>query len=107
LAPAPGNTTVDALQEGLPDDATSLTTIEVGTPGVSVLLIMSLRAESDMSAFGVTLQEQQEINCSSGENVYTFAHRLPFCVGKVSVELSPVLVRLITASPKSVKGSTK
>jgi hypothetical protein len=34
--------------------ATSLTTTDVGTPGVRVLLTKSLRAESDQSAFGVT-----------------------------------------------------
>jgi len=34
--------------------ATSLTTMDVGTPGVRVLLIKSLRAERDQRAFGVT-----------------------------------------------------
>ena len=77
LVPVP---TVDALQEAavVPADANSLITIDVGTPGVRVLLIKSLRAEREISAFGVTRQEQQEINCSSGENVYTFTQRLPF-----------------------------
>jgi hypothetical protein len=42
-------------------------TIEVGVAGVNGLLIRSLRAESETSPFGVTGQEQQAINCSSGE----------------------------------------
>jgi hypothetical protein len=67
---------VDALQTG-PADPTSLITMDVGTAGVRVLLIKSLRAERETSAFGVTGQLQQEIICSSGENVYTFTHMLP------------------------------
>jgi len=43
-------------------------TMEFGTAGVRVLLIKSFLAERETSAFGVTTQEQQEINCSSGEN---------------------------------------
>ena len=50
-------------------DASNLITIDVGTAGVSVLLIRSARADSETSPLGVTGQEQQEINCSSGENV--------------------------------------
>src|SRR5450631_2685495 len=98
LFPVP---TVEALQEAavVPVDATSLTTMDVGTPGVRVLLIKSLRAERETSAFGVTRQEQQDINCSSGENVYTFAHRLPFWVGNETEEPAPVLVMLTTESP--------
>ena len=49
--------------------ANSLTTMAVGTAGVRVLLIKSLLADSDVSPFGVTKQVQQEISCSSGENV--------------------------------------
>ncbi len=58
--------TVDALQVGCAE-ASSFTTMEVGTPGVSVLLTRSLRAESETSPFGVTKQEQQDTSCSSGE----------------------------------------
>src|SRR5437660_257619 len=64
--------TLDALQV-VPDVAIIFTTIEVGRAGVRVLLMRSLTAESDTNAFGVTVQEQQEINCSSGEKAYTFA----------------------------------
>ena len=53
--------------------ASSLITIDVGTAGVSVLLIRSCCADSDRKPFGVTGQEQQAIICSSGENAYTFA----------------------------------
>jgi len=68
LAPVP---TVDALQEAgvVPDDPSSLITIEVGTPGVRVLLIKSLRAEREAKPSGVTRQLQHEISCSSGEKV--------------------------------------
>jgi hypothetical protein len=38
-----------------------------------VLLTKSELADSETSAFGVTLHAQQEINYSSGENVYTLA----------------------------------
>ena len=47
--------------------ATSFTTTEVGTAGVSVLLVKSLLTDSDTSPFGVTGQEQHDTNCSSGE----------------------------------------
>ena len=100
LAPVP---TVDALQPAsvpvVPELASNFTTMEVGTPGVRVLLIKSLRAEREMSPSGVTRQVQQEINCSSGENTYTFAQMLPFCVGNATVELAPVLVMFTTESP--------
>ena len=69
--------TVDALQAGVPDDPSSLITMDVGTPGVRVLLIKSLRAESETNPSGVIGQEQQEISCSSGENVYTFVQMTP------------------------------
>jgi hypothetical protein len=59
----------DALQADVPDEASILITTDVGTPGVSVLLIKSLRAESETSPSGVTGQAQQEISCSSGEKV--------------------------------------
>jgi hypothetical protein len=52
--------------------------MDVGTPGVRVLLIKSLRAESETKPSGVIGQEQQEISCSSGENVYTFMQMFPF-----------------------------
>jgi hypothetical protein len=67
---------VDALQ-GPPVVASSLITMDVGTPGVRVLLIKSLRAERETNPSGVTGQEQQETSCSSGEKVYTFTQRLP------------------------------
>jgi hypothetical protein len=60
--------TLRALQFG-PVDASNFTTIELGTAGVRVLLIRSARAESETRAFGVTTHLQQEISCSSGENV--------------------------------------
>src|SRR5437764_231900 len=47
----------------------SLTVMDVGTPGVSVLLIRSLRADSEFSPFGVTGQAQHEIISSAGSNV--------------------------------------
>lgn len=94
--------TVDALEAqplGNPAEESSLTTIAVGTPGVRVLLIKSLRAEREAKPFGVTRHEQQEINCSSGENTYAFTHMLPFCTGNAVVELAPVLVTFTTESP--------
>src|SRR5207253_3716214 len=97
---APPTPTVPALQTPpIPVVASNLITIDVGTPGVNVLLIKSFRADSETSPFGVTRQVQQEINCSSGENTYTFAQMLPFCVGNATVELAPVLVMLTTESP--------
>ena len=71
-AVAPG---VDALQAA-PVLARSFTTMDVGCAGVSVLLTRSELAERETRAFGVTTQEQHDINCSSGENVYTFAQML-------------------------------
>ena len=67
-------------------------TIEFGTAGVSVLLIKSLRADSETRPLGVTVQAQQEMSCSSGENVYTFTQMLPPVV--------PVFVMLTTESPE-------
>jgi hypothetical protein len=46
--------------------ARSLTTTEVGTPGVEVLLMISLTTERELSAFGVTTQAQQETISSAG-----------------------------------------
>jgi hypothetical protein len=70
---------VDALQVvPVPVEASSLITTDVGTPGVRVLLIKSLRAESEFNPSGVTGQAQQEISCSSGEKVYTFTQMFPF-----------------------------
>ena len=47
---------------------TNLTTMEFGRIPVNVLLTRSLFAVRCTRPFGVTRQEQQEINCSSGEN---------------------------------------
>jgi hypothetical protein len=60
-----------AIDDGLqaPVLAMSFTTMDVGCAGVSVLLTRSELADSETNAFGVTTHEQQEINCSSGENV--------------------------------------
>jgi hypothetical protein len=58
--------------EGLhapPVAASSLTIRLVGTAGVVVLLIRSLRTDSDAIPFGVATQEQQLTNTSSEENV--------------------------------------
>lgn len=69
----------------------SLITMDVGCAGVSVLLTKSLLADRDTRALGVTVQEQHEISCSSGENVYTLAQMLP--------PVAPELVILIIESP--------
>jgi hypothetical protein len=42
-------------------EARSLMTTDAGVPAVSVLLIKSLRTESELSPFGVTRQAQHEI----------------------------------------------
>ena len=47
--------------------ASNLITTEFGLTPVSVLLVRSSLTDSEFSPFGVTRQEQQEINCSSGE----------------------------------------
>jgi len=86
-------------------EATSLTTTEVGLTPVRVLLIRSLSTDRETSAFGVTRQEQQEINCSSGENVYTFAQIFPMGAPNPGpfrgAPLRPLFVMLITESPWS------
>ena len=46
---------------------TTFTTTDDGRMGVSVLLMRSSTTENDASPLGVTRQEQQETNCSSGE----------------------------------------
>jgi len=97
----PALPTVAALQMGAAE-LSSLTTMEVGTAGVRVLLIKSLRAESETSAFGVTVQEQQETSCSSGEKTYMFAQMLLLVIAAALLTasptttgtLAPVLVRL-------------
>ena len=71
--------------------ASSFTTMDVGCAGVRVLLTKSELADRETNAFGVTVQAQHEINCSSGENVYTFAQMFPPDV--------PALVMFITESP--------
>ena len=48
--------------------ASNLITTELGLTPVSVLLVRSSLTESEFRPFGVTRQEQHEINCSSGEN---------------------------------------
>ncbi len=61
------------LPSGLPVPigivASSFTTIELGTTLVRVFWTKSVLADRCTSEFGVTRQEQQEISCSSGENV--------------------------------------
>ena len=101
--PAPGEA---AELEQLPPTGTlaySLITIDVGTAGVSVLLIKSLLADSETSPFGVTGQEQHEIICSSGEKAYTFAQMAPVVLALVPAAkpapLAPLFVMLITESP--------
>ena len=83
--------------------ASNLITIDVGTAGVSVLLIRSFFADSDTSPFGVTGHEQHEINCSSGEKVYTFAQIAPVVLADVPdakpAPRAPLLVMLTTESP--------
>ena len=78
-------------------------TIEVGTAGVNVLLIRSCRADKETRPFGVTGHEQQEINCSSGENAYTFTQRAPVVEALVPAAKpaprKPEFVMLITESP--------
>ena len=59
---------LEALQ-AVPAVARIFTTMDVGCAGVSVLLTKSELAEREARTFGVTVQAQQEINCSSGENV--------------------------------------
>ena len=83
--------------------ASSFTTMDVGTAGVNVLLIRSLRADRFTNPFGVTGQEQQEIICSSGENAYTFTQIAPVVAADVPAAnpapRAPVLLMLITESP--------
>lgn len=83
--------------------ARSLITTEFGRTPVSVLLIKSFCAESETSPFGVTRQEQHEINCSSGEKVYTFAQMLPAAPPipgpKGLAPFAPVFVMFTTESP--------
>jgi len=76
-ASAPGDAAELAQLPPTGADARSLMTMDVGTAGVSVLLMRSALADSDTSPLGVTGHEQQEMSCSSGENVYTFTHRAP------------------------------
>ena len=47
---------------------TNFITTELGRTPVKVLLTRSLFTDSETSPLGVIRQEQQEINCSSGEN---------------------------------------
>jgi hypothetical protein len=65
----------------LPPDAasvdTNLMTSDVGLTPVMVLDTRSEFTEMLTRALGVTRQEQQEINCSSGENAYTFTQMFP------------------------------
>ena len=57
--------------------ARSFTVIAVGEAGVSVLLMRSCWAESEMRPLGVSLQEQHETSSSAGSKVYTFTQILP------------------------------
>jgi hypothetical protein len=57
---------VPAIGSGV--EARSLMTTDVGTPGVRVLH-KSLRTARELSPFGVTGPEQQEIISSAGSNV--------------------------------------
>src|ERR1700731_5408690 len=76
----------------------SLTVTDVGTPGVSVLPIKSLRADSEASPFGVTPQAQHEINSSAGSNVYTLTQSRPAGSNPFNV---PAFVTLTYESPLS------
>ena len=58
-------------------DPTSFTTAEVGITPVKVLWIRSRLTEREDKPLGVTMLEQQEISCSSGENVYTLTQMFP------------------------------
>src|ERR1700682_247503 len=78
--------------------ASSLTVMDVGTPGVSVLLIKSLRADRELSPSGVTGQAQHEINSSAGSNVYTLTQIRPAGSKPFNV---PAFVRLTYESPLS------
>jgi len=83
--------------------ASSFTTTDVGTAGVNVLLIKSFRTERETKPFGVTGQEQQETNCSSSENAYTFAQMEPVRLAVVpdwfAAPRAPVFEILMTESP--------
>jgi len=92
---------VDALQTD-PDVPSSLITMDVGTAGVRVLLIKSLRAERETRAFGVTGQEQHDIICSSGENAYTFTHMFPVVTGAAFLGATPLSKMMISAGPAPV-----
>ena len=72
---------------------------DVGTAGVRVLLIRSLRTDRDLKPFGVTRQEQHEIISSAGSKVYTLIHMFPVLVRPVGSVNVPVFVRLMTESP--------
>ena len=83
---------------------TSFTTTELGRTPVRVLLIKSLLTDREAKPLGVIRQEQQDTNCSSGENAYTFTQMLPTAPpnpGPLSdAPLAPVFVKLITESPE-------
>lgn len=83
---------------------TNFTTTEFGFTPVSVLLITSSFTDKETNPLGVIRQEQQEINCSSGENPYTFTHMFPIAAAKPGpvseAPLAPLLVKLITESPE-------
>src|ERR1035438_2195414 len=83
--------------------ASNLITRASGTAGVSVLPARSFFAESATRPFGVTGQEQQETNCSSGVNAYTFAQIAPVTLAAVPdcrvAPEAPVLAMSTTESP--------
>ncbi len=82
--------------------AKSLTTTDLGTLGVRVLLIKSFFTDNDTRPFGVTGQLQQAISSSVGSNTYTFAHKAPVSLAPVPLSSeapeAPELVMSITES---------
>jgi hypothetical protein len=82
----------------------NFTAIEPGRTPVNVLLVRSFTTDKEASPFGVTRQEQQEINCSSGENAYTLTQILPTLAPNPGpnkdAPVAPVLVMLMTPSPR-------
>ena len=83
--------------------ASNLITTAEGTAGVNVLLTRSVFTDNETRPFGVTGQEQQETNCSSGEKAYTLAQIAPVVLAVVPefrlAPLAPELEILITESP--------
>jgi hypothetical protein len=63
-----------------------------------------LTADKETKPFGVTGHEQHEINCSSGENIYTFAQIAPVILAELpdcsEAPRAPSFVMLMTESPR-------